>query len=258
MYLSLDEARDELRRRLLDQELRAAVRTELGAHFMEPFENSPVASADRHLLSPDNGIEFFHQGSRYIGATPLHTEFTGDLFVVINEEKKGLGRIRLTLDDGSRATVDIIDFHANEGKSIGECVLRSGEPLVDFHHRLFEFAGYTLEFLDTTAWRRRLGRSAQYYYYLLLHFVAHGVLFQTFSTQSDSNEQRFFAAVVSPAIERIKRSVGIAPMIVRAFPENQTPSEDFYWWSYPPRLNAYLIDYALQSGLKFRHINLNA
>lgn len=89
MYLSLDEARDELRRRLLDQELRAVVRTELGAHFMEPFENSPVASADRHLLSPDNGIEFFHQGSRYIGATPLHTEFTGDLFVVINEEKKG-------------------------------------------------------------------------------------------------------------------------------------------------------------------------
>lgn len=76
-YLSLDEARSELRRRWNDAGLRNAVESALGQHFMPAFRDAPRAWVFRQLVSPDNGFMLFNYGAAYLGAVPLVTEYPG-------------------------------------------------------------------------------------------------------------------------------------------------------------------------------------
>jgi hypothetical protein len=100
MSVSLDEARVELNRRWHDVALRKRVEAELGDKFLPDFAARPRANSFRQLCSPDNGFAFFYQCAKYLNAEPLISEFHGDLFVNMNEEKKGLGRLRVTQADG--------------------------------------------------------------------------------------------------------------------------------------------------------------
>lgn len=252
IYVSLDEARALLRERWNDASLKAKVKAELGERFIPAYGNDPLAVIARQLSSPDNGFIFFHQCARYIGAVPLIQEGLCDMFVSFNEEKKGLGRLRVELEDGSRATIDIMDFHTNEKREVGECVLKTGENLATFHHRLLKLDGYGLEPYDNSAWYRRNGHASNYCYPMLLHFVAHAVLFENYRTEDGSAETRFTHEVVFPAIKRIQATFGLAPLIVRAYPEDQTDEEDFYWWSHSSKVNRYLLDYAREHGLKIK------
>ncbi len=256
IYVSLDEARAELSRRRQDGELLQRIEAELGDNFIQAFgTEKPRGILTRQLCSPDNGFTFFFQCARYVNAEPLALEFNGDIFTHLNEEKKGLGRMHVTLADGCPATVDIMDFHANEKVPLGEAVIKTGEKLFDFHHHLLQIAGYPLELHDNTRWFRSIGTPAAYYYYLLLHFVAHGVLFETFSNEiREGSETGFMNAVVNPAIDRIERKFGLKPLLVRLYPEDQSDEEDFYWWSYPPIVNDYLIDFAMKNNFPLKPV----
>ena len=138
VHISLDEAREELKKRWNNVELKKAIEEELGDNFMPQFKECPRGVSFRQVITPDNGLPLFFQGAKYVGTDPLVLEFHGDMFTHLSEEKKGLGRMRVTLEDDSKATVDIMDFHANEKKKLGECVLKTGENLIDFHHKLME------------------------------------------------------------------------------------------------------------------------
>jgi hypothetical protein len=243
-YLSLDQARTMLRERWREDGLKARVATELGKRLIPAYGSAPLAVSTRQLMSADNGCAFFLQCARYIGATPLAQEFLGDVFFHDNEEKKGLGRLRVALEDGSRATVDLMDFHANERRALGECVLKTGENLAAFHHRLLVLDGCDLRTFDNTAWYRAIGRAADYYHSLLLHFVAHGVLFENFCEAAASAEAAFTDRVIRPALARIRADYDLDPLIVRAYPDDQSEDEDFYWWSHSPKVNRYLLDHA--------------
>jgi hypothetical protein len=118
MYVSLDEARAEIKRCWADVDLKKRIEAELGDQFMAAFAEKPRAISFRQLCSPDNGFTFFYQCAKYINAEPLILEYHGDIFVHFNAEKKGLGRLRVTQDDGNKATMDIMNFHDNEKKTI--------------------------------------------------------------------------------------------------------------------------------------------
>ncbi|MEW6740926.1 MAG: hypothetical protein AB1325_13610 [Nitrospirota bacterium] len=250
IYFSLDEARKELKKRRNDLELREKIEKELGEKFLPPFRKGPRAVLNRQVASPDNGFVFFCHCAKYIGAEPLAWEDDEDIFVSLNEEKKGLGRLRVTLEDGTRATVDIMNFHENEKKNLGECVLKTGEKLVDFHHGLFKSCQYDVERYDNPEWIGNLEDVSHYYYLTFLHFLAHGALFEVFF-DGDS----FTNDIVLPNIERIKKEFGVSPIIVRLYPDEQTDEEDFYWWSYPPSVNGRIIKYAEEKNLKFRQVD---
>jgi hypothetical protein len=252
IYVSLDQARALLRERWNDGGLKARVEAGLGNRFIPEYGTMPLAVYNGQLASADNGFALFHSYARYIGAAPHAQEFLGDMFVTVNEEKKGLGRMRVKLEDGTRATIDIMNFRANEKREIGECVLETGENLAAFHHRLLKLDGYDLVPFDNSAWFQGNGRALDYYYPQLLHFVAHAVLFESFCSEEGSAEAAFTRNVVLPSIERIKATVGLAPLIVRAYPEDQTDEEDFYWWSHSPTVNRYLLDYAREHQLKIK------
>ncbi len=259
-YMSLDEARSELHRRWNDTGLRSAVESALGEHFMEAFRDRPRATLLRQMISPDNGFMLFNYCAAYLGAAPLGIEYLGDRFTCLNEGKKGLGRPRLSVGD-DRLRLRLFNLQQWENRALDEIILPTGETLAGFHHTLFDCLALRVEILDQTAWYRAIGKPADYYYPLFAHAIAHGVYFETFVTDDEPVDRRqrktehwFTDEVVRPNFERVTRDFGLRPMIVRSFPDNQTDAEDFYWWSYPPLINDYLIEYARRHRLSFKKV----
>lgn len=257
LYFSLDEARIELKKRQVDSELKKKIEDELGDRFMACFKSASRGVTFRQICSPDNGFAFFYQCANYTGTKPLIFEYHDDIFVSFNEEKKGLGRLRLTLKDGQKAVVDIMDFHAYEKMLLRNVKLKTGESLLDFHHDLFKLSAYNADFIENSKWLHDIGKAADYYYYFLLHFIVHGILFETFSLEErEKGEAQFVENVIALNLEKIEKKFGLRPIVVRSYPENQTDNEDFYWWSYPPNINDYIINYADKNKLKFKLVNL--
>lgn len=246
-YYSLDEAREEIKKRWNDVELRRQVEEELGSKLIPFFDyNKPRSVIFRQLISPDNSFCFFYQESKYLNTTPTVVEYLDDIFVSFNEEKKGYGRLRV----GSNF-VDIIDFYNSEKLPLRDIVTLEGKSLVDFHHSLVKESAMDVDIFDMSSWFKSIGKSKDYYYPFLLHFLVHGVLFESFvSDQTDEKEFEFTKKVILPALERIKDKFGLSPLIVKMYPDEQTEEEDLYWWSYPPYINEKIIKYTKEMLLK--------
>jgi hypothetical protein len=257
IHISLDEAREELKKRWNNLELRKAVEEELGENFIPLFKDRPRAFLSRFLTSPDNGFMLFCQSAHYLNASPISMELQGDIFVHFNEEKKGLGRLRVTLEDGAKVTVDIMDFHANEKNIISEVKIKTGEKLSDFHHNLLKISKYNPEIWDKTAWVGRIGKPVDWYYPFFLHTIAHGVIFENVEAyDNDESGIIFTRDITTPAIQKIESKFGLRPLVVRTYPQDQAEEEDFYWWSYPKNINNYIINYAIKYNLPFKNIKI--
>lgn len=252
IYFSLDDARSELAARRQDKQLMKRIEADLGGQKWPIFKDKPMGVLTKYLPSPDNSLTFFIQMARYIGVVPVVLEFLGDKFVLMNEEKKGLGRLRVFSPNGDKFAVDIVDFKSNENRKINEVVTKTGESIVDFHHGLLKEFGCDVELEDSTAWLREPGKKIDYYKYLL-NFLVHGVLFEYY-TEEDENEKIFVRDVFFPSLEKIYQIYGLRPLIVRLYPENQDEEEDFYWWSYPLNINNYILEYAQKNQLSLKKI----
>lgn len=254
IHLSLDEARAELAKRWHNHELRTEVEAELGGRFMPECRHQPRAFLFCQLLTPSNGFDFFMQAGRYAGATPFVMEFLGDAFTRSSREKQGWGRLR-ALDGQRKVIIDLFSFSQNGRKKFSDIITHSGETLVDFHHRLLDVNGYRIDHRDLTDWLHTIGKPAEYYYPLLLHFVAHGVWFENLVT-TDEGENGFTNTIVLPTMKKIEERYGLRPLIVRLYPdeETQTDEDDFYWWCYPPQINDYLVQHAREKKLPVRFI----
>lgn len=257
VHISQDKARAELAERWNNAELKKEVEKELGEKFMPQFSDYPRGVSFRQLCTPDSGFTFFCQCAEYVGSSPLVLEFHDDMFTHLSEDKKGLGRLRIILEDGSKATVDVMNFHESEKNKLGKCVLKNGENLVDFHHKLIDISGYKVDIIDNSKWFKSIGRAADYYYTFFLHFVAHGILFENIEayTEEDGGAP-FIDNITTPALQKIKEKYGLFPLVVRMYPQDQTTEEDFYWWSYPCKVNDYIVNYAKENGFAFKSIKL--
>lgn len=249
IFTPLEFARQEIQLRQANPALRTEIERVMGSHFWPEMIHRPRGVMWRCLPSPDNGFTFFFQSSYWLGLEPLLPEYNRDKFVHLNSEKHGLARLRLTLPDGTRATCDILDWKNEDGKRLSEVVLKSGETLASFHHRLFDVAGYVVERRELSDWFSSRSPPANYYFYYLSHFLVHGVLFEAIFEGEDPRDDRFTHEVLYPNIERIEKEFGLRPLIVQLYPPDQTPEEDFYWWSYPPQVNEYLVKWASENNL---------
>jgi len=252
IYMSLDEARVEISRRWSNQQLRNEIQKELGNNFWKFFENKPRSLLWRPLISPDNGFVFFYQCSKYINVEPLVFEFQSDLYMSFNEEKRGLGMLRVTQDNEEKL-LNIIDSHDWNRKPFNQIQTKLGSGIVEFHHDLMNYSGYDVDIFDMSKWvREQEAKPSEWYYNYLLHFVAHGVLFEAYLALDDEKDNKFFYDVVLPNITKIREKYGISPILVKHYPDDQTDEEDFYWWAYPPTINNHIIDLAKENELKLR------
>jgi hypothetical protein len=191
------------------------------------------------------------QAARWVGLEQFLPSYIQDKFVHLNDEKKGLARLSLTAA-GLKVTADILDWQTSQGSPMNEVRIRSRETLAEFHLRLFDVAGYSVETRDLSEWFKSRKPACNYYYYLLQHFIAHGVYFEAILEGEDARHDEFTNSVIYPNLERIQSEYGLKPLIVQLYPPDQTPEEDFYWFSYPPHVNDYLVKWALENNLPLK------
>jgi len=252
IYLSLDEAREIVLKRWNDKELKNKIEVFLNEKvgLISVFlKDKPQAVIWRSMLSPDNGFDFYYHSANYLGCGVSPLEFLEDKFVSINEEKKALSRISLTLNN-KNTYIELVEYNKQEGKSLKNVELKNGEKLHAFHQNLFKINYNDLILTDISDWCKNIGKAKDYYYYYLLHFICHGVLFESFSVDA-GREEIFTEEIILPAIKKIEADFGFKPLIVRLYPENQTSEEDFYWFSYSKLINNDIIKYALTNNYKF-------
>jgi len=253
-YLSLDEARHEIHKRRHCIELIQSVEDFLLGRFLPGLGKQPKAALIRSVLSPDVGFEFFLYCSKYVGLPPLFAEHSNDLFIGLSEEKLGLARLRLTRTDQTKVLSDIVDFKAFHGKMIPDVRVLSGDSLIDFHHDLIAFAGHDISIENVSSYFHSFGKPSDYYPFYLANFIAHGILFENFDCDETTREFDFTRDVVVKSLETVRNTFGVYPLIVRLYPENQTDEEDFYWWTYPKRINSFLLDFGERHKCKQRRI----
>jgi len=239
-YFSLDEAREEIKKRWNNIELRKRIEEELSNNFIDFFKSDkPRSVLFRQMVSPDNGFYFFQQEAKYLDTKPTVVEYLEDIFVSFNEEKKGYGRLYV-----NNNYIDIINFYDSEKKTLKDIITIRGEKLFEFHHKLMEETKLDFDIFDNSDWFKSLGKAKDYYYQFLLHFICHGVLFENFVLDEENiNENVFTINVVLPAIKKIEDKFGLRPLIVKMYPDGQTMAEDLYWWSYPYNISKKILDF---------------
>ena len=246
IYYSLDEAREEIKKRWKDEDLKKKVGDYLANNFLPGLSaDEPRAVLVRSIMSPDNGYDFFYLSARYLGLRPLLSEYTDDLFIGLSEEKLGLSRIHLLWSDGTKKLTNIVNFKEYHGKQLPEVRVFSGESLIDFHHNLFNLSQHPIEKItEVGSYFKAYGKPKDYYPFYLANFICHGILFENFETNPTAHEYRFTKEVALPVIDFLKKKFGLSPIIVRLYPDNQNVDEDFFWWCYNKNINNFLIDYA--------------
>ncbi len=250
-YFSLDEAREEIRRRRADGALRQAVEEWLGERMLPEFRDRPRAVLFRQLTSPDNGFVFFHQCANYLGLRPFLLEYHEDQWARKNTEKEALIRPMMREVSGECRMAGIASRKAAHGKSIAEVRTWDGRSLPEFHRELMRLAGYgEVEWCDHSRWYRGIGKPREYYHYVYVHAMTHGVWFETFAEPEESeSESCFVEQVVLPARDEIRARFRLDPLIVRLYPEDQSDEEDLHWWLYPEPVNSHLLNLAKQHRL---------
>lgn len=141
-----DEAVAEAIRRSKDPELRKKVEAYLGNDLPSYFGKKPVLLLARHLATPNfESLRFLHT----LSALELPIVVSQDLkdrFTSKNMLKRALGKMPVCTQITQRSgvvienyrNVTVVDFNENQGKPLSEVTTLWGEPLSDFHARLFK------------------------------------------------------------------------------------------------------------------------
>jgi len=234
MYVTLEWAREELKRRANDLDLRRRVREFVG-EIPDFLRNGPRAVLARHIATPN--IEFFRLAStaRRLGLRPACSGYVGDRFSTKNPDKLLLGR--MTFLQGVtgkginlKTSQNIFRFDQFDGKPFVNIRTLWGEGFVAFHHRLLTEKIPEFEIGDITEWIRNLGGTPRVFYpRLLALFICYGILFENFHL--DGREKTFTQEVILPALVRVKEFFGLSPLIVPSVPvENE---REAIWSWYP-------------------------
>jgi hypothetical protein len=243
LLLTPQQAIDELRKRQTDLSLKKAVELKLQGDLPDYLRDNPIFYLARHIATPNfETLRFTHLIS-HLGLNPVIGYDSRGLFVSQNLIKRALCKlpicIRITQKQGvvheQYRYETVVDFSQYDGTRFGEINTMSGEPLIEFHHRLFSHMnGQPCTLVDDAAWIDRHHRSnlLEHYKDLLSLFVVHGIFFESYNS-ADPHEWHFIDEILRPACEYVEQTFGHKPLIAEIFPTN-VESYNF-WISYPAR-----------------------
>ena len=239
MYVSLEEAKEEVWKRWNDVELHQKVLEYVG-ELPKGFGHEPWAVMVRHIATPNFEFIRFSELAQKTGLKPRCQEYTGDKFCTWNPDKLLLGKIAFFHGKGKRngdkiTSHQVIAFQNADGKSLQAIKTVWGESLIGFHHSLVSAKLPDFEVSDITGWYRKMGSRPEFFYHRLLAlFICNGILFENFLGEGE--EEVFTRTIVIPAIQRVKNHFGLKPLIVRLLPA--VSEADQYWCWYPGHLEA--------------------
>lgn len=234
MYTTLEEAKEELRKRWKDTELRHQVREYVGG-VPENMEHAPKAVLFRSLATPNFEYRLFTGIVRRAGLKPLFLEHSEDRFCTMNEDKIAMAKMTFYHGKGKRrgpktSVKKLIDFNLGNGTTFSNLRTLSGDNFIWFHKQLFDQTHVNGEFHDMAPWYKKRGSTPSSYYHLVMSlFVCNGILFENFLMRGSEGE--FTKEVAMPAIDTVAKHFGLKPLIVRLRPEC---SECMPFWNWYP------------------------
>ncbi len=238
VYTPLSEAIKILEERQKDSSLREKVEKILVNNIPEPLKKEgKYGVQSRQLATPNHDTYWFLEVTKDRGLTPIFLEYYEDKLTSNNDSKYSLGVLRIHERTNKKGEfieekINVVNFSKDDGKKIKDIFTISMEPLVDFHHRLFEVFGFKegdLYFYDNSDWFKKNGGNAiDYYTNFLLLFICHGIFFENYLTEGDEGE--FTRDILLPALEKAIELSGVKPLIVPIPPmDNEV---DSHWFSY--------------------------
>lgn len=236
-----DEAIAEAIRRSRDTELRRKVEAYLNNDLPPYYQEQPVLLLARHMATPNfESLRFLHTLSE-LELPVVISQDLSDRFTSKNMLKRALGKMPVCTQITQRKglvienyrNVTVVDFNTNQNKALREVTTTWGEPLADFHARLFSTRkNVNATIVDDAAWidRNNRGDLLEHYKRFLALFVAHGVLFEDYLVE-DKEEEDFTRNVLRPAFAFVEKEFGVRPLITQLTPTFQESVR--FWLSYP-------------------------
>ncbi len=235
IYMSLDEAKEEIKKRWNNAALKSKIEEFLGQDIPEVVKLSPRAVISRHVMSPNFELINFLESVKSIGIDPVGFEYLSDKFVTKNEDKYYLGKMVFYEGLGKKggrkiSSVKAVDFDFFDGKKISDVKIISGTSLVNFHHSIVSSILGSENRIDMSEYyARNGGQASRYYRYILSIFICHGVLFENFLLSGFYSD--LTKNILLPTYRSIVADFGVRPLIVRLVPAET--EEDVYWRYYP-------------------------
>lgn len=233
-YTPLSVAKEEIKKRWHDQNLKSRVESFLGDLLLDQFKNKPRAVFSRSITTPNFELERFLKLLDIIKLEPLFLEYPSK-FVAKNFEKYYLCRLKFKSKENSKnnnCALKIVNFNKTEGHPLNQIKTNHDKNLVDFHHHLLnlKYPQLAKEIFDFTDWFDSTRYKTKFYYlYFLALFVCHGVLFDNF-LWDDRQEAKFVSSKILPSFNRIKELFGVTPLIVPLLPLESEKNEEWHWY----------------------------
>jgi hypothetical protein len=235
IYTPLEKAKKEIWKRWKNEKLKDKVRKKLGK-IPDIFNGQPNAVLFRFIATPD--FEYMHARNlaHDLGLPLVYMEYLKDKFCTRNQDKVSLAKMLFFHGKNSKSECivskkKIIDLEKNDGKIFDKIKTRSGEKLIDLHHRLFKPHIKESKIIDISKLAKSNGNSSNdlYPYYLSI-FTCFGILLEAYDL-GNGDELKFARNTVLPAFEKVESEFGIRPLIVRLYDKNDEGNQ---YWSYYP------------------------
>lgn len=221
VYTPLSEAISLLEKRQNDSGFVFKVTKLLKGGVPEILNGRKCAIMARQIATPNNENKMFISIAADNNLHPIFIEYFEDKFTSNNKYKHSLGQICIQnkLDKNRSACVEkinIIDFNKYNGKKLNEVKTLWGEPLVDFHKKLFDLHNIkNVSFFNEIEWYDKNQEEAiDFYTNFFILVSCFGILFENFLIQKDDKEGLFTKDVILPALEKAINLVGVKPLIV--------------------------------------------
>jgi hypothetical protein len=239
VYVDIDEARAEIRRRWANVGLRRALTPHVEQIEGQRF-GSPVAWKGTHVATPDHSFFAFVTHANSIGLPFVVGEYLDDKFYPQNRDKYHLARLFFHHGTGRKGGVrlvprTIVEMTQSQGRQLRAITTLWGESLPSAHHRMLRAAHERQTALvDLSGYFSANGGDPREYYVRYLSiFVCHAVLFENFLPS-----EAFTQDVFLPAFREVVARYGVRPLIVPLAPRDW--EDDIYWWCHPGYLSAFL------------------
>lgn len=237
IYTSLEEAKEELRKRWNDKKLRNKVLAYLNGDIPKIFDKEPKAFLARHITTPNFEFFRFLNLANKIELNPAALEYADDILTAGNPGKYYLCKILFYNGKGKNggrklSCNKLVSIDEYQGAKLSIVKTRIGCDLKEFHHNLMkDLPMFSLNnVFDISDWYKRRGSIAKNYYkYFFAFFICHGVLFENYL--HSGIEGAFTRSVVLPNYKKTIDFFGVKPLIVRLLPTS-TETDDC-WWYYP-------------------------
>ena len=245
VYTPLSEALEILKERRKDKKLVEKIESMFCCGVPNILKESVCGVLARQVATPNFDTQRFIKICDENQLKPVLFEYPEDKFASRNPFKHSLCKINVHKGINKKGEylfekINIVDLVKYDGKKLKDIKTSWGEPLIDFHRKLFSEYGIISEciFYDISDWYKQNGGVAkEYYYNYMLLFLAHGILFENFLLKSDESD--FTKNVLLPAMEKIESVTGLKPLIV---PLSLLDIEDeSYWISHPSKIKQFII-----------------